>query len=159
MRRKFNQRRRVRIFRVEPKLRKLRILVAKVGLDGHDRGIKVVARALRDAGMHVIYAGLWLTPEAVVRTVADEDADWLGLSILSGAHMTLVPRVLQLLRDGGLSDVGVMVGGIIPENDVSPLHDMGVARVFGPGTALPEIVEFLKASPPRTPNPTNEAAS
>jgi methylmalonyl-CoA mutase cobalamin-binding domain/chain len=121
----------------------LRIVLAKVGLDGHDRGIKVVARALRDAGMHVIYAGLWQTPEAVVRTVADEDADWLGLSILSGAHMTLVPRVLQLLREAGLENVGVMVGGIIPEGDVPPLLEIGVDRVFGPGTALPEIVDFL----------------
>jgi methylmalonyl-CoA mutase cobalamin-binding domain/chain len=123
----------------------LRVVLAKVGLDGHDRGIKVVARALRDAGMHVIYAGLWLTPEAVVRTVADEDADWLGLSILSGAHMTLVPRVLQLLREAGLENVGVMIGGIIPESDVPRLLEMGVARVFGPGTALPEIIDFLKA--------------
>src|SRR5215475_6851597 len=90
----------------------LRIVLAKVGLDGHDRGIKVVARALRDAGMHVIYAGLWQTPEAVVRTAADEDADWLGVSLLSGAHMTLVPRVLELLREAGLSHVGVLVGGI-----------------------------------------------
>ena len=121
----------------------IRIVLAKVGLDGHDRGVKVVARALRDAGMHVIYAGLWQTPEAVVRTVADEDADWLGLSILSGAHMTLVPRVLQLLREAGLEDVGVMVGGIIPESDVPRLLEMGVDRVFGPGTALPDIVEFL----------------
>src|SRR5262245_13793471 len=95
-----------------------RVVLAKVGLDGHDRGIKVVARGLRDAGLHVIYAGLWQTPEAVVRTVAEEDADWLGLSLLSGAHLTLVPRVLGLLRQGGLGDVGVMVGGIIPEADV-----------------------------------------
>jgi methylmalonyl-CoA mutase cobalamin-binding domain/chain len=122
----------------------LRIVLAKVGLDGHDRGIKVVARALRDAGMQVIYAGLWQTPEAVVRTVADEDADWLGLSLLSGAHMTLVPRVLHLLREAGLGDVGVIVGGIIPEGDVPKLADMGVARVFGPGTALPDIVAFLR---------------
>ena len=86
----------------------LRVVLAKVGLDGHDRGIKVVARALRDAGMHVIYAGLWQTPEAVVRAAADEDADWLGLSLLSGAHMTLVPRVLDLLKEAGLDDVGVM---------------------------------------------------
>src|SRR5713101_8621068 len=92
-----------------------RIVLAKVGLDGHDRGVKVVARALRDAGMHVIYAGLWQTPEAVVRTVADEDADWLGISLLSGAHMTLVPQLMQKLRDAGLSEVGVMVGGIIPD--------------------------------------------
>lgn len=129
--------------------RPLRIVLAKVGLDGHDRGIKVVARALRDAGMHVIYAGLWQTPEAVARTVADEDADWLGLSLLSGAHMTLVPRVLQVLRDNGLDDVGVMVGGIIPEADVPRLLAMGVAHVFGPGTSLDEIVAFLNASPKR----------
>ena len=122
----------------------VRIVVAKVGLDGHDRGVKVVARALRDAGMHVIYAGLWQTPEAVVRAVADEDADWLGLSLLSGAHMTLVPRVLHLLREAGLGHVGVLVGGIIPEPDVPRLLEMGVARVFGPGTALPEIVAFIQ---------------
>jgi methylmalonyl-CoA mutase cobalamin-binding domain/chain len=122
----------------------LRIVLAKVGLDGHDRGIKVVARALRDAGFHVIYAGLWQTPEAVIRAVADEDADWLGVSILSGAHMTLVPRLLQLLREANLGDVGVLVGGIIPEGDVPKLIEMGVARVFGPGTALPDIVAFLR---------------
>ena len=122
----------------------IRVVLAKVGLDGHDRGIKVVARALRDAGMEVIYAGLWQTPEAVVRTVADEDADWLGVSLLSGAHMTLVPRVLHLLREAGLGHVGVLVGGIIPEGDVPKLLEMGVARVFGPGTALPEIVAFIQ---------------
>jgi methylmalonyl-CoA mutase cobalamin-binding domain/chain len=122
----------------------IRIVLAKVGLDGHDRGIKVVARALRDAGLEVIYAGLWQTPEAVVRTVADEDADWLGLSLLSGAHMTLVPRVLDLLRQAGLEHVGVIVGGIIPEGDIPRLLDMGVARVFGPGTPLPEIAAFLQ---------------
>ena len=122
----------------------IRVVLAKVGLDGHDRGIKVVARGLRDAGIHVIYAGLWQTPEAVVRTVGDEDADWLGLSLLSGAHMTLVPRVLDLLRQAGLGHVGVLVGGIIPEGDVPKLLDMGVARVFGPGTALPEIVAFIQ---------------
>jgi methylmalonyl-CoA mutase cobalamin-binding domain/chain len=124
----------------------LRIVLAKVGLDGHDRGVKVVARALRDAGMHVIYAGLWQTPEAVVRTVADEDADWLGVSLLSGAHMTLVPRVLELLKDAGLGHVGVLVGGIIPEVDVPSLLEMGVARVFGPGTPLDDIVTFLRQS-------------
>jgi methylmalonyl-CoA mutase cobalamin-binding domain/chain len=124
-----------------------RIVLAKVGLDGHDRGIKVVARALRDAGMQVIYAGLWQTPEAVVRTVGDEDADWLGLSILSGAHMTLVPRVLQLLREAGLDDVGVLVGGIIPEADVPALLNLGVARVFGPGTSMDDIVAFLREHP------------
>jgi methylmalonyl-CoA mutase cobalamin-binding domain/chain len=122
----------------------IRVVLAKVGLDGHDRGIKVVARALRDAGMQVIYAGLWQSPEAVVRTVADEDAAWLGVSLLSGAHMTLVPRILQLLREAGLEHVGVLVGGIIPEGDIPKLLEMGVARVFGPGTALPEIVSFLQ---------------
>src|SRR6187200_2761902 len=124
--------------------RPLRIVLAKVGLDGHDRGIKVVARALRDAGMHVIYAGLWQTPEAVIRAVADEDADWLGLSLLSGAHMTLVPRVLELLQQAGLGDVGVIVGGIVPEEDAAKLTQMGVGKIFGPGTALVEIVDFLR---------------
>jgi methylmalonyl-CoA mutase cobalamin-binding domain/chain len=122
----------------------LRIVLAKVGLDGHDRGIKVVARGLRDAGMEVIYAGLWRTPEDVVRTVADEDAGWLGLSLLSGAHMTLVPRVLQLLKENGLDHVGLLVGGIVPEGDIPKLLGMGVARVFGPGTALADIVTFLR---------------
>jgi len=121
-----------------------RIVLAKVGLDGHDRGIKIVARGLRDAGFHVIYAGLWLTPEEVVRTVADEDADWLGLSLLSGAHMSLVPRVLELLHAAGLDRVGVLAGGIIPDGDIPKLLAMGVARVFGPGTPLPEIVAFLR---------------
>jgi methylmalonyl-CoA mutase cobalamin-binding domain/chain len=129
----------------------VRIVLAKVGLDGHDRGIKVVARALRDAGMHVIYAGLWQTPEAVVRTVADEDAAWLGLSLLSGAHMTLVPRVLDLMKQAGLEHVGVLVGGIIPEADIPKLTAMGVAKIFGPGTSLDDIVAFLKA--PREPKP------
>src|SRR5262245_58981779 len=99
----------------------IRVILAKVGLDGHDRGVKVVARALRDAGMHVIYAGLWQTPEAVVRACADEDADWVGLSLLSGAHMTLVPRVIELLRQAGLDHVGVILGGIVPEDDVGKL--------------------------------------
>jgi len=121
-----------------------RIVLAKVGLDGHDRGIKVVARALRDAGMHVIYAGLWLAPETVVRAVAEEDADWLGLSILSGAHMTLVPRVLELLREAKLDRVKIMVGGIIPEADIPKLLAMGVAKVFGPGTSMDDIVAFLR---------------
>src|SRR5205809_5834733 len=103
----------------------IRIVLAKVGLDGHDRGIKVVARALRDAGMQVIYAGLWQTPEAVVRTVVDEDADWVGLSLLSGAHLTLVPRVIDLLRQAGMGHVGVLVGGIIPEADIPKLHALG----------------------------------
>jgi methylmalonyl-CoA mutase cobalamin-binding domain/chain len=122
----------------------VRIVLAKVGLDGHDRGIKVVARALRDAGMHVIYAGLWQTPEAVVRVIRDEDADWLGLSLLSGAHLSLVPRVIGLLREAGLDRVGVLVGGIIPEEDIPKLTAMGVARVFGPGTPLSDIITFLR---------------
>jgi methylmalonyl-CoA mutase cobalamin-binding domain/chain len=121
----------------------LRIVLAKVGLDGHDRGIKVVARGLRDAGMHVIYAGLWQTPEAVVRMVADEDADWLGLSLLSGAHLVLVPRVMELLKAAKL-DTRVLIGGIIPEADVPKLHAMGVAHVFGPGTSIDEIVAYLQ---------------
>jgi methylmalonyl-CoA mutase C-terminal domain/subunit len=122
----------------------IRIVLAKVGLDGHDRGVKVVARGLRDAGIHVIYAGLWQTPEGVVRTALDEDADWLGLSLLSGAHMTLVPRVLELLRKAGLENCGVLVGGIIPEADIAKLLAMGVARVFTPGTTMQEIVDFLR---------------
>src|SRR5580658_5312866 len=122
----------------------VRIVLAKVGLDGHDRGIKVVARGLRNEGFHVIYAGLWQSPEAVVRAVGDEDAGWLGLSLLSGAHMTLVPQVLEMMRQAGLGDVGLLVGGIIPEADASKLIELGVARVFGPGTALSEIAEFLR---------------
>jgi methylmalonyl-CoA mutase C-terminal domain/subunit len=122
----------------------IRVVLAKVGLDGHDRGVKVVARGLRDAGIHVIYAGLWQTPEGVVRAALDEDADWLGLSLLSGAHMTLVPRVLQLLREAGLENCGVLVGGIIPEADVPKLLALGVARVFTPGTTMQEIVDFLR---------------
>jgi methylmalonyl-CoA mutase cobalamin-binding domain/chain len=122
----------------------IRVVLAKVGLDGHDRGIKVVARGLRDAGFHVIYAGLWQTPEGVVRAALDEDADWLGLSLLSGAHMTLVPRVLQLLREAGLENCGVLVGGIIPEADIPKLVEMGVARVFTPGTTMQEIADFLR---------------
>ena len=128
----------------------LRIVLAKVGLDGHDRGVKIVTRALRDAGFHVIYPGLWQSPEAVVRTVADEDADWLGISLLSGTHMTLVPRIMQLLADAKLTHVGVLVGGIIPETDVPKLRALGVARVFGPGTPLGEIIDFLRAEGSRT---------
>jgi methylmalonyl-CoA mutase cobalamin-binding domain/chain len=134
---------------VPPEQQPVRIVLAKVGLDGHDRGIKVVARALRDAGFHVIYAGLWQTPEAVVRVVADEDAGWLGLSLLSGAHLTLVPRVLEQLRQAGLGHVGVIVGGTIPREDVAKLQALGVARVFGPGTALADIVEFLRGQEDR----------
>jgi LAO/AO transport system ATPase len=133
-----------------------RIVLAKVGLDGHDRGIKVVARGLRDEGFHVIYAGLWQSPEAVVRAVGDEDAAWLGISLLSGAHMTLVPRVLETMREAGLGDVGLLVGGIIPEADVPKLMQMGVARVFGPATVIREIAVFLRGHNPKSREPTLE---
>lgn len=126
-----------------------RIILAKLGLDGHDRGVKVVARGLRDAGFHVIYAGLWQPPESVVQAVADEDADWLGISLLSGAHLTIMPRVMQLLRDKGLGHVGVILGGIIPEADVPKLEAIGISRVFGPGTPINEIVEFIRSQQSR----------
>ena len=125
-----------------------RILLAKIGLDGHDRGVKVVARGLRDAGFHVIYAGLWQPLEAVVQAACDEDVDWLGISILSGAHMTQVPQLMQLLGDAGLDRIGVIVGGIIPEADARALKRMGVAGVFGPGAPIGEIVEFLRERQP-----------
>ena len=121
-----------------------RVLLAKIGLDGHDRGIKVVARALRDAGFHVVYAGLWQPLEAVVQAALDEDVDWLGISILSGAHMTQVPRLIELLCETGLDHVGVILGGIIPDADVPELKRLGVSAVFGPGTPMPEIVDFLQ---------------
>ena len=119
-----------------------RVLLAKIGLDGHDRGIKVVARGLRDAGFHVIYAGLWQSPETVVQAAADEGVEWLGLSLLSGAHMTLVPQVMEILKQQKLQ-VGVIVGGIIPDEDVVQLMQLGVQGVFGPGTSIEEIVQFL----------------
>ncbi len=120
-----------------------RVVLAKLGLDGHDRGIQVVARALRDAGMEVIYTGLWQSIEAAVRAAEDEDADVLGVSILSGAHMSLVPELIQRLRQRGLEHVLVVVGGIIPESDVPRLQAMGVARVFRPGSSLTEIAQFI----------------
>ena len=123
--------------------RPIRVVLAKVGLDGHDRGVQVVARALRDAGMEVIYTGLWQTPEEVVRAVEDEDADVLGISILSGAHMTLVPLLTEALRAKGLSHVALILGGIIPDGDIAPLERMGVAKVFTPGASLTAITEFL----------------
>ncbi len=125
-----------------------RVVLAKIGLDGHDRGVKVVARGLRDAGFHVIYAGLWQPIEAVVQTALDEDADWLGISLLSGAHMALIPPLMKELREKGLDHVGVMVGGIIPEADIPKLKALGVRAVFGPGTSIPEIVGFLKEERP-----------
>lgn len=120
-----------------------RVVLAKVGLDGHDRGIKVIARGLRDAGFHVIYAGIWQSPEAVAQAVADEDADWLGISLLNGAHMELVPRVLQKLREFDAAETGVMLGGIIPASDALELKQLGVASCYGPGTQIAEIVASL----------------
>ena len=124
--------------------RKIRVLVAKPGLDGHDRGAKVVARALRDAGMEVIYTGLRQTPEMIADSALQEDVDAVGLSILSGAHMALVPRVLELLRSNGQENVRVFVGGIIPDEDAPRLLEMGVAGVYGPGTITDTIVEDIR---------------
>jgi len=124
--------------------RKIRVLIAKPGLDGHDRGAKVIARALRDAGMEVIYTGIRQTPETIVEAALQEDVDVVGLSILSGAHMTLCPRVVELLRNQGLDDVVVLVGGIIPDEDVVPLQRMGVCGVFGPGTPTADIAAFIR---------------
>ena len=124
----------------------IRILVAKVGLDGHDRGAKVIARALRDAGMEVIYTGLHQTPEAVVTASLQEDVDCVALSILSGAHMTLVPKVVEGLRAAGAADIAVLAGGIIPPEDAEELLKLGVAAVHGPGTTLKTIVESIKSS-------------
>ena len=126
--------------------RQYRVVVAKPGLDGHDRGAKVVARALRDAGFEVIYTGLHQTPEQVVATVVQEDADAVGLSLLSGAHMTLFPRVLELLKQADAADVLVFGGGIIPAPDVAALKEMGVAEVFTPGASLSTIVTWLETS-------------
>ncbi len=124
--------------------RKIRVVVAKPGLDGHDRGAKIIARALRDAGMEVIYTGLHQTPEQIAATVVQEDADAVGLSILSGAHMTLVPKVVALLREQGADDVIVTVGGTIPADDVPELKELGVAEVFTPGAPTDAIVDFVR---------------
>jgi methylmalonyl-CoA mutase, C-terminal domain len=129
-----------------PDERKIRVVVAKPGLDGHDRGAKIIARALRDAGMEVIYTGLHQTPEQIVATVIQEDADAVGLSVLSGAHMTLVPRVMELLREQDAADVVVTVGGTIPADDVPELKELGVAEVFTPGASTDEIVEFVRGA-------------
>jgi methylmalonyl-CoA mutase cobalamin-binding domain/chain len=129
-----------------PMAGKIRVVVAKPGLDGHDRGAKIIARALRDAGMEVIYTGLHQTPEQIVETAIQEDADAVGISILSGAHMTLVPRILELLRENGVEDVVVVVGGTIPDDDADELRKLGVAGVFGPGAPTSEIVDFLKGA-------------
>ena len=131
--------------------RPIRVLVAKVGLDGHDRGAKVIAHALRDAGMEVLYTGLRKTPESIVRAAIDEDVDCIGLSILSGAHNSLVPRVLTLLREQRAQDILVVLGGTIPATDIPTLEAAGVARVFGPGTPLDSVVHFLRDNvKPRT---------
>jgi methylmalonyl-CoA mutase, C-terminal domain len=126
--------------------RKIRVVVAKPGLDGHDRGAKIIARALRDAGMEVIYTGLHQTPEQIVETVLQEDADAVGLSILSGAHMTLVPRVVELLREQEAGDVVVTVGGTIPGQDIPELKRLGVAEVFTPGAPTSDIIEFIRGA-------------
>ena len=126
--------------------RRIRVVVAKPGLDGHDRGAKIIARALRDGGIEVIYTGLRQTPEQIVETAVEEDADAVGLSILSGAHMTLVPRVVDLLRERGASDVAVIVGGTIPSEDITVLKELGVREVFTPGASSIAIVEFIRTS-------------
>ena len=129
----------------DPIPRPIRVLVAKPGLDGHDRGAKVVAAALRDAGMEVVYTGLHQTPEMIVTAAVQEDVDVVGLSILSGAHMTLFPRVLELLREAGRDDVLLTGGGILPREDVEALAAQGVGRLFGPGTPTTELVEFIRS--------------
>jgi methylmalonyl-CoA mutase C-terminal domain/subunit len=125
---------------------RIRVVVAKPGLDGHDRGAKVVARALRDAGMEVIYTGLHQTPEQIVQTVIEEDADAVGLSVLSGAHMTLFARLMQLLEERGVTDVVVFGGGIIPDADIPELEAMGVAKVFTPGASMDDIVQWVRST-------------
>jgi methylmalonyl-CoA mutase C-terminal domain/subunit len=129
-----------------PTATRLRVVVAKPGLDGHDRGAKIIARALRDAGMEVIYTGLHQTPEQIAETVIQEDADAVGLSILSGAHMTLVPRVVELLREQGAEDVVVTVGGTIPADDIPELKKLGVAEIFTPGSSTQEIIDFIRGA-------------
>src|SRR5258705_9710532 len=131
---------------------KIRVVIAKPGLDGHDRGAKIIARALRDAGMEVIYTGLHQTPEQIAETAIQEDADAVGISILSGAHMTLVPRILDPLRADGAEDVLVVVGGTVPQDDADELNRQGVAAVFGPGATTTEIVDFLKGAVPAGPS-------
>jgi methylmalonyl-CoA mutase C-terminal domain/subunit len=126
--------------------RKIRVVVAKPGLDGHDRGAKIIARALRDAGMEVIYTGLHQTPEQIVETVLQEDADAVGLSILSGAHMTLVPKVIELLKEQEAEDVVVTVGGTIPAQDIAELKELGVAEVFTPGAPTQAIIDFIEGA-------------
>ncbi len=126
--------------------RKIRVLVAKPGLDGHDRGAKVIARALRDAGMEVIYTGLRQTPEMIATAALQEDVDAVGISILSGAHNTLCPRIIKLMRDSGMNDTLVLVGGIVPQEDIPKLKEIGVSEVFLPGTSTEDIVRFINAN-------------
>ncbi|MBA2349446.1 MAG: cobalamin B12-binding domain-containing protein [Solirubrobacterales bacterium] len=126
--------------------RKIRVVVAKPGLDGHDRGAKIIARALRDAGMEVIYTGLHQTPEQIVETVIQEDADAVGLSILSGAHMTLVPRIVELLKEQEIEDVVITVGGTIPSDDIPELKKLGVSEVFTPGAPTQAIIDFIEGA-------------
>ena len=126
--------------------RPIRVLVAKPGLDGHDRGAKVIARALRDSGMEVIYTGIRQSPQMIAQAAAQEDVDVIGLSILSGAHLEILPEIMDLLREQGMDDVIVVLGGIIPEVDRQPLKDAGVAEVFGPGTSTVAIIEFIQES-------------
>jgi LAO/AO transport system ATPase len=130
----------------------VRIVLAKVGLDGHDRGIKVVARGLRDAGFHVIYGGIWQSPDAVAQAVLDEDAQWLGISLLNGAHLTLIPQVIEALRQRGLPDVRLVLGGIVPQRDVPALTEIGVTAIFGPGTSVAEIAASLQTTFVKTAN-------
>ncbi|MGQ9506728.1 MAG: cobalamin B12-binding domain-containing protein [Candidatus Bathycorpusculaceae bacterium] len=129
--------------------RKIRVLIAKPGLDSHDRGAKVVARALRDAGMEVIYTGLRQTPEQIVETALQEDVDVIGLSILSGAHKALFPRIMELLKEKGLTDIMVFAGGIIPDEDVPEMKKLGIKEIFGPGTPTEKIVEFVLENMPK----------
>ena len=125
-------------------MEKIRVLIAKPGLDGHDRGAKVIARALRDAGMEVIYTGLRQTPEMIAEAALQEDVDVVGLSVLSGAHLTLVPKIVDRLKENGLDDILIVVGGIIPEEDVGSLREAGVKGVFGPGTSTEDIIAFIR---------------
>ena len=127
----------------------IRVLVAKPGLDGHDRGAKVIARALRDAGMEVVYTGLRQTPEQIVNAALQEDVEFIGLSILSGAHTVIVPRVMDLLREKGMDDVKVVLGGIIPDADIDEVKGLGVAAVFQPGSSLDAIIEFIRENRPQ----------
>ncbi len=134
------------LFSTGPSVPRIRVLVAKPGLDGHDRGAKVIARALRDAGMEVIYTGLRQTPEMIVEAALQEDVDVIGLSILSGAHMALFPRIMQLLRENGMENVLVVAGGTLPEADIPAIREMGIQGIFGPGSSLKDIIDFIRTN-------------